>query len=838
MSFLTKLFGDPNKAYLKEIQPYIDKINEKEEEQEKLSNQELKEKFSQLKDSSKNKDDLIAPVFSLVREASKRTLEQRHYDCQLQAGIALHQGKAIEMKTGEGKTLAATLAATLNSLRGTVHIVTVNDYLARRDAVWMGQIYHLLGLSVAVLNHQKAFIYDPDFKQSEEDKDEIRDRLGNFKVVEDFLRPCDRKKAYQCDIVYGTNNEFGFDYLRDNMVYSKEQKKQPSFDYVIIDEIDSILIDEARTPLIISQPEKEDPKNYRRFASLASQLQENKHYNVDRKKRQVDLTADGITKVEKKLDIDNLYHPEKATSLHKVTQALKAKELFIRDEDYITKEGEVVIVDQFTGRLMPGRRYSEGLHQAIEAKERVTIKPESKTLATVTFQNLFRMYDKLSGMTGTAVSAAEEFQEVYGLETRVIPTHKPNIREDKADAIYQSEEAKFKAIARKVKELNQKEQPVLIGTTSIEKSEYLGKLLQREGLNPQILNAKKHEKEAEIIAQAGRPGKVTVATNMAGRGVDIKLGGNPPDAEEKQKVIEAGGLFVIGSERHESRRIDNQLRGRAARQGEPGASQFFIALKNELFPESKNIIARFGGARIENLMQKFNFPEDQAIENKFVSKAVESAQKKVEGQNFDLRKRLLEYDDVIHKHRQRVYKEREFFVKTQKDSLSEVKDYIFNMIEDEIREVINIHTQSKTRREWNVEEIFEDVATVIPTTGKTKEELFKKSQKSIPKQARKSMLEYIVDLLKKDFSRREKKVGSSRWLSLAKNIALKSLDQLWVEHLTTMDHLKQSVGLRAYGQRDPLVEYKREGHRLFQKMIKRWKSQVVRNIFKVKIKQK
>ncbi len=837
MTWWNRIFSGPNQKYLKEIQPLIEKINALEEKLNTFSDQEVKEKFIALRPAAEKGafQEILPMAFALGREAAKRTLGQRHYDCQLQAGIALHQGKVIEMKTGEGKTLAATLPISLNALSGKgVHIVTVNDYLARRDVVWMGQIYDFLGLKVAAINHQQSFFYDPAYNKDSEQGDKIRDELGSFKVVADYLRPCSRRQAYQADITYGTNNEFGFDYLRDNMVVSLEQKAQRDFFYAIIDEVDSILIDEARTPLIISQPEIEGEKLYSLFARLAEHLKRGRDYNVDRKMRTIGLAEEGIEGVEKTLGIENLYDPRNENYLHHIRQAIKAKELFLLDEAYVIKDNQIMIVDEFTGRLLPGRRYSEGLHQAIEAKEGVEIKAEAKTLATITFQNLFRMYPKLAGMTGTAISAAEEFDKVYNLDVKAIPTHEPMIRKDLVDKVYGKEEVKLHAIVEKVKELHQKSQPVLIGTTSIEKNEYLNKMLSREGVPSQILNAKNHEQEAQIIAQAGRKGKVTVATNMAGRGVDIVLGGNPSADKEHQEVVDLGGLFVLGTERHEARRIDNQLRGRSGRQGEPGVSQFYISLKNDVFPEAKNVIKQFGGERVGNLMKRFHFPEEEAIENKMVSRAIESAQRRIEGMNFDMRKRLLEYDDVINKHRQVVYQKR---VKLMKDfqDLKKGQIELGEITKKEIQRLVQFHTKGESPSGWNLEEIAEEAKVIFPVDEDINLHLVKLLS---PKEAgqREKIIEYLNEIGERLYQEKIKTIGEEKWRYLSKLVLLKILDNLWIQHLNNMDFLKQSVGLRAYGQRDPLVEYRTEGHRIFQDFMLRWESTVTRTIFKIKLK--
>lgn len=768
MSIFTKIFGDSNKKYLKEIQPVVEEINNLENEFEKFSDEKLKEKSKEFKERLKKDetlDALLPEVFALVREASKRTLEQRHFDCQLIGGIVLHQGKIAEMATGEGKTLSATLPVVLNALEGKgVHIVTVNDYLSRRDMVWMGQIYHLLGLSVGCLNHEQSFLYDPDYKKADEEKDKIRDEMGSFKVVEDFLRPCSRKETYEADITYGTNNEFGFDYLRGNMVYDLKDQAQRGFNFGIIDEVDSILIDEARTPLIISAPDVESSKMYDEFAQIIPKLSGDTDYEIDEKMKAVTLTEEGILKIEKILGMKDIYTERGIKYLHHLEQALKSEALFKRDKDYVVKDGQIIIVDEFTGRLLPGRRYSGGLHQAIEAKERVRIQPESITLASITFQNYFRLYKKLAGMTGTALTSAEEFDKVYGLGVISIPTNKPMLRTNLDDRIYKTEAGKFKALLRAIKERHEKGQPILVGTRSIEKNEYLGKLLDREGISHQILNAKRHEEEGQIIAQAGKLGAITIATNMAGRGVDIILGGSPQNKEETEKIVKLGGLHIIGTERHEARRIDNQLRGRSGRQGDPGSNQFFVSLEDDL-------LRIFGSDKIKSLMDTLKVPEDEPIEAKMISGAIESAQSKIEGMNFDLRKHVLEYDDVLNKHREIIYKRRRAILEKSKESLRS------------------------------------DILELIKKAG----------------------------FLEKDYEEKEKELGEENMRQFEKAVSLRTLDMLWMDHLDNMEHTRDSVKLRAYGQRDPLIEYKNEGHKMFKNLLRALESDVAKNIFKAKI---
>jgi len=766
MSILNRIFGDANDKYLKNLKPLIEKINLLEPELQNISDEKLKEKTLGLKErinKEESLDNLIPEAFALVREAGKRTLNQRHFDVQLMGGIVLHQGKIAEMKTGEGKTLSATLALYLNALKGKgAHLITVNDYLAKRDAVWMGQIYYALGLSTGCIVHDNAYIYDPGFK---DDLDKERDIVGGFKVIESFLRPVARKEAYGADITYGTNNEFGFDYLKDNMAYDLSQQVQRGFNYAIIDEVDSILIDEARTPLIISAPDMESSKWYQEFSKIIPRLDAKTDYEIDEKMRAATLTESGINKIEKLLGMGNIYQERGIKYLHHLEQSLKAEVLFKKDKDYVVKDGEVIIVDEFTGRLMPGRRWSGGLHQAIEAKENVRVQPESLTLASITFQNYFRMYEKLSGMTGTALTSAEEFDKVYGLEVTAVPTNKPMIRQELADKIFKNEAGKYAALLKEIKERHQKGQPVLVGTTSIEKNEYLGKLLDREGLAHQILNAKHHEKEGEIIAQAGRKGQITIATNMAGRGVDIILGGNPPDNAEAEEVKKVDGLHIIGTERHEARRIDNQLRGRSGRQGDPGSSQFFVSLEDDL-------MRIFGGDRIKSLMEALKIPEDQPIEAGLVSGAIESAQSKIEGMNFDLRKHVLEYDDVMNKHREVIYRKR--------------------------REILEKAQNSTLRGQ---------ILEIIKKAG----------------------------LKEEDYEKKEKEIGEDKMREVEKIVSLRVMDAFWMEHLENMEHLRDSVRLRAYGQRDPLVEYKTEGHKMFQKLLDMIESSIADMIFKVSL---
>jgi preprotein translocase subunit SecA len=774
MSIIKKIFGDYNQKYIEKLYPIINRINDLEKNFLDLEDERLKEKTFELKNrlnKGESLDDILPEAFALVREAAKRTLNQRHFDVQLMGGIVLHRGQIAEMKTGEGKTLTATLPLYLNALEGKgCHLVTVNDYLAKRDTVWMGQIYHLLGLSVGCITHSSSYLYDPNWTNSNKEdlnedkkKDETRDLLGGFKVVDSYLRPVSRKEAYSADITYGTNNEFGFDYLRDNMVYDLNDQVQRGFNYAIVDEIDSILIDEARTPLIISAPDTESSKWYIEFAKLIPKLDSKTDYEVDEKMKTVVLTESGINKVEKILGLSNIYEEKGVKYLHYLEQALRANVLFKRDRDYVVKDGKVIIVDEFTGRLMPGRRWSGGLHQAIEAKEGVRVQEESLTLASITFQNYFRMYKKLAGMTGTALTSAEEFDKVYKLEVISIPTNKKMIRKDLPDRIYKTFNGKMRAVVKEIKERHIKGQPLLVGTTSIEKSEYLSKLLEREGVAHKVLNAKNHEQEGMIIAQAGKLGAVTIATNMAGRGVDIILGGNPPDLQESKKVVELGGLHVIGTERHEARRIDDQLRGRAGRQGDPGSSQFFLSLEDDL-------LRIFGGDRIKSFMSVLNIPEDMPIENNLISKAVQDAQSKIEGFNFDLRKHLLEYDDVLNKHRETVYNKRRYFLELN-DFYSEIKSWL--------------------------------------------------DKKGMPQE--KELFEKKVEELGDQFNK------------VARFVSLRTIDALWINHLENMDALRDSVRLRAYGQRDPLVEYKIEARKMFNSFISVLEDTIIQMILRVHI---
>ena len=734
LNIIGKIFGKQN------FEPLVKKINSFEPEFAKLSGEDLKNKsfeFKKLAQEGKDLGEILPEAFALIREASKRVLKQRHFDVQLIGGIILHQGKIAEMMTGEGKTLAATAPVYLNSLTGKgVHVITVNDYLARRDAVWMGQIYFSLGMSVGCLAHEASFIYDPEYKAASQE-DEKRDELGSFKVFQDFLRPVSRKEAYLADIVYGTNHEFGFDYLRDNLAYNPGQQAQRGHYFAIIDEVDSILIDEARTPLIISGPDAESSEYYKVFARVASRLEKDEDYAVDEKAKSASITDKGIDKVEQTLGLKDIYDPQNFRLVHYLEESLKAKALFHRDKQYVVNKGEIIIIDEFTGRMMHGRRYSGGLHQAIEAKEGVDVKQETRTFAQITIQNYFRLYEKISGMTGTAQTSAEEFHKVYNLEVVSVPSNKPVARKDSSDAIYKNFEAKYRAIVEETRERHMAGQPVLLGTASITNNELLSDLFKRAGIPHETLNAKNHEREGEIIAQAGKLGAVTVATNMAGRGVDIILGGNPATPEQAKKVKELGGLHVIGTERHEARRIDNQLRGRSGRQGDTGSSRFFLSLEDDL-------LRIFGGDRIKSLMESFNLPEDQPIESSLVSRAVNEAQRKIEGLNFDMRKHLLEYDDVLNKQRTAFYKKRQETLISPVEEGSEIDE----------------HGHSKAEH--------------------------------------------------------------------LKLTSLGMLDVLWMNHLDNLEALRESVGMRAYGQKEPLIEYRRESYLMFKEMLanfERWQEE-------------
>lgn len=794
----------------------IGEINALEEELQALSDADLKVEGKKLKEvlsEGRSLDDILPRAYALIREVSKRTLGQRHYDVQLWGGLVLHRGDIAEMRTGEGKTLASTLPTYLNALSGNgVHLVTVNEYLAKRDTVWMGEIFDFLGLSVACLIHDGALMYDLDWKVSEEDKnkiDEDRDIMGSFKIQEDFLKPASRSEAYAADITYGTNHEFGFDYLRDNLAQDKGGQVQRGLNYAIIDEVDSILIDEARTPLIISSPDSGSANQYKVFSRAVSRLVKDEDYSVDEKLRSVEIFEAGINKIEEFTGIKDLYSVDNLRLVHYLDASLKAHGVFTKDKEYVVKDGNVIIVDQFTGRLMFGRRYSSGIHQAIEAKEGLRVNEESKTVAQITIQNYFRLYEKVAGMTGTAQTSAEEFHKVYDMEVLTIPTNKPIVRDDMADVIYKTLDAKYDAIVKEIKERQAKGQPVLLGTVSIEKNEELSKKLSDAHVPHEVLNAKNNEGEGSIIAQAGREGVVTVATNLAGRGVDIILGGNPFTEEASEKVKEVGGLHVIGTERHEARRIDNQLRGRSGRQGDPGSSQFFLSLEDDL-------MRIFGGEKIKGLMERFDIPDDMPIENKMVSKAISQAQTKVEGFNFDSREHLLEYDDILNK--QRVA----FYIRRQG-----VMTAVASTVHD--HEKITIADPEKIR------------SMLSESTFKYLDEL---EGSSLEKEELHKLFEHSgishEDAESGDFDRvrkfTEEKIKNLSDLLLAAIGAqlLSVLNMLWMNHLEDIDAIREAVNIRAYGQRDPLVEYRRESKTFFDSMDTHFDEWVFHNIFRIR----
>ena len=766
---IKKLLGDENAGALKKASRIVSIVNAFEEEYTHLSDSDFPKKTAEFKariGKGETLEDIMPEAFAAVREASKRTLGQRHYDVQIVGGAVLHNGDIAEMRTGEGKTLVATLPVYLNALTGKgVHVITVNDYLSRRDAVWMGQIYAFLGMSVGIINHETSYLYDENSISNDgtlEKADKERDEKGAFDVIEDFLKVSTRKEAYAADITYGTNNEFGFDYLRDNISYKKEELRQRTpaeggYNFAIVDEIDSILIDEARTPLIISAPAADAEKLYGQFAHIAQTMTRETDYTVDEKLKAIQLTDIGIEKAEKILGVDNIYTDRGIKYVHHLETAVRAKALFERDKDYVVHEGEVIIVDEFTGRMQPGRRWSEGLHQAMEAKENVEVQQESRTFASITYQNYFRNYDKLAGMTGTAVTSSEEFYKVYGLNTVAVPTNKDVRRIDHDDFIFQTERGKFQAIARKVREINEKGQPILIGTASVEKNELLGAYLTKEGIKHEILNAKNHEREGSIVADAGRKGAVTVATNMAGRGVDIKLGGEVATPEQQKEIRELGGLFVLGTERHEARRIDNQLRGRSGRQGDPGETQFFVSLEDTL-------MRVFANDTIKGMMGRFGIPEDEPIQNKIITRSLETAQKKIEGFHFDSRKQVLAYDDVLNLQRTSLYGRRN---KILLGESAAIDTELTSLIGDDEKE-----------------------------------------------------LKIIAD--------KKSQIGEEAFYVALQRVFLQTLDMLWVDHLETMDYLRSSVNLRAYGQRDPLLEYKKEGLRLFSDLEFSYKEHVLR----------
>ncbi len=827
IKILEKIFGTKNERELKRYFKIVEEINALEPRISKLSDEELKAKTDEFKErltKGETLDDILTEAFATVREAAKRTLGMRHFDVQIVGGIVLHEGKIAEMKTGEGKTLVATLAAYLNALEGKgVHLVTVNDYLARRDVQWMGPVYNFLGLSVGVIQPDTSFLYDPNYR--------VQDKRF------DRLRTCTKKEAYLADITYGTNNEFGFDYLRDNMRYSIDELCQRELNYAIVDEVDSILIDEARTPLIISGPSEESTDIYYAVNRIIKYLKTDEDFKLDEKLKTVVLTEQGSRKAEKLLGIDNLYEPSNIQIVHHINQAIRAHYFFKKDVDYVVKDGKVIIVDEFTGRILPGRRWSDGLHQAIEAKEGLKIEAENQTLATITFQNYFRMYNKLAGMTGTADTEAAEFAEIYNLEVVVIPTNKPMIRIDYPDAVYKTEKVKYEAVVREIEECYRIGRPVLVGTTSIEKSELISRMLKKKGIPHNVLNAKYHEKEAEIVAQAGRIGAVTIATNMAGRGTDIVLGGNPEFLAreilngktytedefrevlkkakeicqaEHEKVVSLGGLHIIGTERHESRRIDNQLRGRAGRQGDPGSSRFYLSLEDEL-------LRIFGGERLQSLMQFLKIDDDTPIENKMVSKAIENAQRRVEAHNFDIRKHLLKYDDIMNAQRKEIYSFRKEVLES-----NSLKEKVFEFLEIEIDELVDFYL---SQEDEGVEKLKEQINVRFDVDV----DLGNKSKDEIK--------QYLIEKLKEAYEQKEAKIGTILMRDVEKMIFLHVIDTKWKDHLLAIDHIKEGIGLRGYAQKDPLVEYKKEAFELFEEMSRNIVSDILTRLFKIQIKE-
>jgi preprotein translocase subunit SecA len=879
---LLSRFVDSNERAVKRLQPLVDEINGLESEFEALSDEEIRERMVALRaevleeatPSDPSEDELEHPsserrrelrrerekadiahlqkvlegvlpeVFAAAREVSRRKLGMRHFDVQLVGGIVLHQGRIAEMKTGEGKTLVAPLAAALNALSGRgVHIVTVNDYLAKRDPQWMGPIYHGLGLTVGIIQHDTAFVFDPEHRGTDE-------RLLN-------LRPVDRREAYAADVTYGTNNEFGFDYLRDNMVTELPQRVQRERYFAIVDEVDNILIDEARTPLIISGQAEESEDLYYQFARLVPRLRERPEgeeeggdYFIDLKEHAVSPTEEGVSKIERLLKVDNLFDADPRLARH-FEQALRAHALYKRDRDYIVKNGEIVIVDEFTGRQMPGRRWSEGLHQAIEAKEGLRVQHESVTLATITFQNYFRLYEKLSGMTGTAMTEQEEFYKIYGLEAVAVPTHRPMIRDDEADLVFRTENDKFNALIDEIVELTEQGRPVLVGTTSVEKSEVLSEMLNRRGIKHEVLNAKYHEKEAPIVAQAGRSGAVTIATNMAGRGTDILLGGNPAglasnelhrrginpaDAPEgvyeealakakeetaidHERVVEAGGLHIIGTERHEARRIDNQLRGRAGRQGDPGSSRFYLSLEDSL-------MKRFASDRVAGLMERMGLDGEVALESRLVSRTIESAQTRVEGYNFDIRKRVVEYDDVINKQRETIYAERDKVLRNE-----DLTDTVRTFVDQELEALVAQHLAGEVIDSWD----YDGLTRAVAQLGLDGKDASADTLADIG--PREDVLEHLRDVVDAALEEREQRYGAEVWAQIERLILLRTIDSLWVDHLTELDDMRRGIGLRGYGGIDPLNEFKREAFQLYEELRGFISRQVASTIFRVQVQQ-
>ena len=814
MAILTKLFGGANDREVKKLQPIVDEVNDLEPEMQALSDDALRMKsdeFRQRLSAGEVLDDILPDAFAVAREAIRRKLGQRAFDTQILGAIILHQGKIGELKTGEGKTLVAALALYLNALEGEgAHLVTVNDYLSKRDAQWYGRVLAWLGVSVGVVQHDGSYL--------------VQDEAVSDESGMEYLQPCARREAYYADATYGTNHEFGFDYLRDNMAQDKARQVQKSRHFAIVDEVDNILIDEARTPLIISGPARDDVSIYPRFASLVPRLKGEEDYTVDEKAKAVSLTESGIEKIERALGIENIYSPENFRLTRYMEAALKAQILYKRDQHYVVKDGEVIIVDDFTGRLMTGRRWSDGLHQAVEAKEGLKVQQESITYATITLQNYFRMYGKLAGMTGTAVTEAEEFHKIYKLEVVVVPPNRPMVRDDDDDYVYRSLRAKFDAVADEVEEMSEVGRPVLVGTVSIENSEYLSELLKRRGVQHQVLNAKFHEKEAAIVSQAGRKNAVTIATNMAGRGTDIILGGtgegrDPAEWQrEHDEVLALGGLHIIGTERHESRRIDNQLRGRAGRQGDPGSSRFYVSFEDDL-------MRRFAPDWLPGMLAKLGMEEDVPIESGWVSKALENAQTKVEGHNFDIRKHVVEYDDVMNVHRDVIYTERTKVLEGE-----DLRANIFGMVEDELRALVQTHMPGRNEGVWDVESLVEDVKAIFPLTDAAAEEVLNGASQPEAEAL-------ILDEAEAAYDAREAQMGAENMRLLERLLLLQTIDRLWVEHLTAMDEMRQGIGLQAYAQQDPLVSYKREAHDMWEQLLENIRQNIARAIYHVGLSQ-
>ena len=815
VSVLAKLLGDANAKAIKKIQPTVNQINGLEAATKELNDSDLRNKTDEFRSrlsSGESLDDLLPEAFAVVREMAQRSIGQRHYDVQLIGGVALHQGQIAEMKTGEGKTLVATLPVYLNALTGKgVHVVTVNDYLARRDPVWMGPIYHGLGLSIGCLQHDAAYIYDP----------EVTDAADGI----NFLRPVARSEAYGADITYGTNNEFGFDYLRDNMAIQLSQMVQHDLNYAIVDEVDNILIDEARTPLIISGPAEEPVQLYYQFAKLAPRLEFEEDYTIEERTKSISLTQEGISRMEGWTNVGNLYDPENFHLVHYIENALTAEVMKQRDKEYVVQEGEVVIVDEFTGRRQPGRRWSDGLHQAVEAKEGLKIQRESITYATITLQNYFRMYDKLAGMTGTAETEADEFMKIYKLEVTVTPTNLPAGRKDSSDLVFQTEDSKWRVVTEDIASLHEEGRPVLVGTTSIEASEMLSDRLKSRGVPHKILNAKidQHEKEATIVSEAGLPGSVTVSTNMAGRGTDIVLGGGDTSRtgwkEDHDKVIALGGLHVIGTEHHDSRRIDNQLRGRSGRQGDPGSSQFYVSLEDEL-------MRRFGGDRIKTVMGWTGIDEDTPIENGLITKSIGGAQVKVESYHFDIRKHLLDFDDVLNKQREKIYQDRR-----QISQGENLKDQIVEMVRQEFLDIARRFLPHRHADDWNVPGLLSELSVIcaLPEELKDEDAVYQHNQQEVN--------QALIDHAQTVYDAREAELGEEQMRTLERLLLLRAIDTHWVQHLTTMENLRTGIGLQAYGQRDPLVMYRTEGHKMFEELTQRMQFDVVHTLFHVVLNQ-